>query len=205
MSPEVAARIFEPFFTTRASTGGTGMGLAVVHGLVASMNGLVSVQSSPGMGSTFEILLPVHHATHFGPGGEQARREHGSGRILFIDDERILCELAEEMLEDLGYTPITFTNPLEAIRWFEADPLGVDLVMTDMTMPGMTGDLVAQSLLAVRPDLPLILCTGYSERIEHDSFQMVRVTRLVQKPFDWSAMSQTIRECLQGAIRPQAE
>ncbi|MBK8790911.1 MAG: response regulator [Holophagaceae bacterium] len=205
MSPEVAARIFEPFFTTRASTGGTGMGLAVVHGLVASMNGLVSVQSSPGMGSTFEILLPVHHATHSGPGGEQARREHGSGRILFIDDERILCELAEEMLEDLGYTPITFTNPLEAIRWFEADPLGVDLVMTDMTMPGMTGDLVAQSLLAVRPDLPLILCTGYSERIEHDSFQMVRVTRLVQKPFDWSAMSQTIRECLQGAIRPQAE
>lgn len=196
MPPEVAARVFEPFFTTRAGVGGTGMGLAVVHGVVAALQGHISVESAPGHGSTFEVLLPALSV----PAERSREGENpllqGSGRILFVDDEAMLCELAGEMLRNLGYAPCTFTDPMEAFQVFKRDPWAFDLVVTDMTMPSLTGDRLVEHLRALRPDLPVVLCTGFSERIDEERASQIGVARLVSKPFEWGAMSAVLRDCL---------
>jgi len=199
MAPEVVARIFEPFFTTRPTTGGTGMGLAVVHGLVASMEGAISVESEPGQGTSFEILLPVHAGTGGAESAKPSGLRHGRGRILFVDDERMLCEMAEEMLRNLGYTPAACTDPLEALTLLKEDPGGFDAVVTDMTMPHMTGDSLARHVHAVRPDLPVILCTGFSEFLDEARSRQLGIARMVRKPFAWGDMSRVIEEVLRPA------
>ena len=202
MAPETAARIFEPFFTTRPTTGGTGMGLAVVHGLVASMDGAISVESSPGQGSCFEILLPVHGAAEGAAVEAATGFQPGRGRILFVDDERMLCDMAEEMLRNLGYSPVACTDPLEALSRFQRDPSAFDLAVTDMTMPRMTGDSLARHFHALRPDLPVILCTGFSESLDEDRGRQLGLARVVRKPFAWADMSRILDEVLQSGGRP---
>ncbi|MBI4913506.1 MAG: response regulator [Acidobacteria bacterium] len=201
MPPEVVARIFEPFFTTRPEAGGTGMGLAVVHGLLLSMHGGIEVTSQVGLGSTFDVLLPVHGQPGAGPTPALGDLQRGSGRILFVDDEPILCSLAEQMLGGLGYTVCAFTDPLRALERFRNRPDAFDLVVTDMTMPGMSGDALTTELLRLRPELPVLICSGYSDHLDEERAKALGVARFLAKPFQWVDMSTALRDLLhsQGA------
>jgi PAS domain S-box-containing protein len=199
MTPEVMARIFDPYFTTKEIGRGTGLGLAVVHGIVQSHGGTITCASSPGKGTTFDIYLPEIMSE------EAVVRQHeerplpiGTERILFIDDEPILVELAEEMLSKLGYTVVTKSSSTEALELFQKDPDNYDLVITDMTMPGMTGDRLAQKILEIRHDIPIILCSGYSEHISEEKAKKIGIRKFVMKPLEVKELAKTIRKVLDG-------
>jgi nitrogen-specific signal transduction histidine kinase len=161
MATHVRERIFDPFFTTKPKGKGTGMGLSLVHGIVESYNGVIWVESAPGQGSTFTILIPATAAP-----AEMPRMPRpvviprGSEHILLVDDEESLVEIGRRMLQRLGYRVTAVTASLEALRLFTAHPDRFDLVITDQTMPQMTGDRLALKLLEMRPDLPVFICTG---------------------------------------------
>jgi CheY-like chemotaxis protein len=193
MSREVLARIFEPFYTTRENGEGTGMGLAVVHGIVKRCRGAITVESEPGRGTTFEILLPV--AARIAPAAPAPAPAlvGGTERILFVDDEPLVTRLAGDALGLLGYRVRVCSNGLEALAAFEADPAAVDLVISDMTMPGMTGDVLAGRLKAVRPELPVILCTGYSEKTSAETARAQGIDAFVMKPVLMADLTRLIR------------
>lgn len=199
MTPGVMKRIFEPYFTTKELGRGTGLGLSVIHGIVISHGGAITCESEPGKGATFDIYLPE---TELGKGEATSCSEKGqplpmgSERILFADDEPALADMAEKMLSRLGYTVITITSSLKALEVFEARPDTFDLVVTDMTMPGMTGVVLAQKLLEVRPDIPIILCTGYSEHISEEEAKRIGVREFVMKPFEMAVLAERIRAAL---------
>jgi PAS domain S-box-containing protein len=201
MTPDVAARIFEPYFTTRQDRGGTGMGLSVVHGILKALGGGITVESRPGLGTTFEVLLPIASGLTQAEGARHDQLQQGTGRILFVDDEAVLCEMAQEMLQHMGYEVETRTAPDEALACFQRDPRRFDAVITDLTMPGMSGDLLAARLVALRPDLPVILCTGFEARLDARRASSRGVTRVMMKPFSWAEMSAVLREALQPACR----
>ena len=199
MTPEVKARVFEPFFTTRSDQGGTGMGLAMVHGIVQRMGGTVSVSSAPGKGTTFDVYLPVRPPAEVAGRGVEAEGQAGTERVLFLDDEEAVCRLAERTLGRLGYRVSAFTAPATALAAFEAAPQAFDVAVTDMTMPGLTGDEVARRLKAHRPDLPVVLCTGYSERLSGERGRPAGVDLLVTKPVVGAQLSGVIRAVLARA------
>jgi CheY-like chemotaxis protein len=199
MSPEVMARIFDPYFTTKEIGKGTGLGLAVVHGIVQSHGGTITCTSTPGKGTTFDIYLPEilseevvvrHH--------EEKSLPMGTERILFVDDEPILVELAKKMLSKLGYTVVTRSSSFEALELFQKDPDRYDLVITDMTMPGITGDKLAQKFMEIRHDIPIILCSGYSEYISEDKAKKIGIREFVMKPLEMNELARTIRKVLDG-------
>ncbi|WP_191057903.1 two-component system VirA-like sensor kinase [Geminicoccus harenae] len=165
-------RIFEPFFTTRPSRGGTGLGLATVHGIVADHGGAMNVMSRPGQGTVFEVYLPTGAESDLPlPPADPSRGDipFGTGQVvLLIDDEEMLVSLTEEILAGLGYEPAGFTDPLRALQAFEADPGRFDLVLSDMVMPGMTGDQLADRIARLRPDVPVILMTGYGDLVAQE-------------------------------------
>ena len=195
MTQEVLDRIFEPYFTTKEKGDGTGLGLAVVHGIVTSYGGVISVKSEPARGSVFKIYLPAVEAAT-----PHIRREDklqpGRERILFVDDETALVEIGRDMLEHLGYEVVTFSSSLEALNAFRAQPDLFDLVITDMTMPQMTGERLAQALIEIRPDLPVILCTGYSERIAEQTAGSLGIKAFLFKPLSAHDLSSKVREAL---------
>jgi PAS domain S-box-containing protein len=182
MPPEVKERIFEPFYTTREKGQGTGMGLAVVHGVVTSCHGAITVASEPGKGSTFDLYFPAVDRELRTRKSVAEPLPRGAGRILVVDDEPLVATTVTEMLQSLGYEVRTRTNAVEALAAFEADPAAVDVVITDLTMPGMTGDVLAQRLKIRRPDLPVIMCTGYSERITPEAARTLGIDEFVMKP-----------------------
>ena len=200
MTPEVMARIYDPYFTTKELGRGTGLGLSVVHGIVKSHKGELRCTSSPGKGTTFAIFLP-----EIEPGRQaaQAPAEEpfptGTGRVLFIDDEQTLTALAGKMLGKLGYDVVTKTSSAEALGLFCEDPERFDLVITDMTMPGMTGDRLAQELMQFRHDIPIILCTGYSEHISEERAKAMGIREYILKPLDLKNLAATIRKVLAKA------
>jgi len=191
-------RIFEPYFTTKGQTGGTGMGLAVVHGIVKSHSGIITVYSKPGKGSTFNVFLPrIEHA-------EAAKETEirlgsiptGKENILFIDDEPAILDIGKGMLEHLGYKVEVRTSPIEALAAFTALSDKFDLIISDMTMPKMTGDELAKELMAIRPDIPIILCTGFSEHINEEQAKAIGIRKFVMKPFIMREMAEAIRQVL---------
>jgi PAS domain S-box-containing protein len=196
MTPEVLARVFEPFFTTRANGLGTGLGLAIVHGIVKRAGGAINVASEVGKGTTLEIYLPVAAARTAETGPTPDRPGAGTERILFVDDEVMLGRLAVQALGRSGYQVTTFATGMEALAAFEADPGGVDLVVTDMTMPGMTGDELTRRLRRIRPDLPIVLCTGFSERIDAKAAKAMGIDEFVMKPVLMSELAKVIRGAL---------
>lgn len=196
MPPDILERIYDPFFTTKEQGEGTGMGLAVVHGIVNSYGGVIFASSEPGRGSSFKVFLP---AIESNIEAEKAREEimpRGTERILLIDDERALVELGQQMLSKLGYQVISRTSSLEALELFKKQPERFDLVITDMTMPQMTGDRLAKELMAIRRDIPIILCTGFSHRITEDGVKTMGIKRLLMKPLVSRDLAVAVRNVL---------
>ena len=165
INPDVIDRIFDPYFTTKDVGKGTGLGLSVVHGIVKSHNGSIVLKSKAGKGTTFNIFLPAVLNQRPKEPKDLRMLPTGQERILLVDDEEFMVDLNQQRLERLGYTVTPETDPSEALRLFRSDPDQFDLVITDMTMPKMTGDRLARELLNTRPHMPIILSTGYSDRI----------------------------------------
>jgi PAS domain S-box-containing protein len=196
MTPEATERIFDPFFTTKKVGEGTGMGLSVVHGIIKSHGGTIIVESSPGKGSAFSVFLPAI-ATEVADQANQAQLViTGNERILFVDDEDFQADIGKRMLERLGYRVTTRTKSLEALDLFRQTPDGFDLVITDMTMPDMTGDVLARKLISIRPDIPIIVCTGYSERINPDIVKEIGIKEMALKPVVMKDIAQMIQRVL---------
>lgn len=197
MPPEVLERIFDPYFTTKKKEEGTGLGLAVVHGIVSSHKGHITVDSTPGEGTLFKIYFPVLPVKVFDRKKTLgARLPGGTERVLLIDDEVDIVQVSRQMLERLGYTVTAFSDSRAALADFEADPDGVDLLITDMTMPGLTGDQVVRAVHARRPNLPIIMCTGFSEIITPEKARELGVRRLMMKPLLVGELARTMRELL---------
>ena len=162
MSAEVMDKIFDPFFTTKKLGEGTGLGLSVVHGIVKQHDGYVTVESEPGKGSTFTVYFPKITGGLEADAVSDDTIPTGSERILFVDDEEALVEMGEDILAELGYEVTSRMSSREALALFKSDPSRFDLVITDQTMPDMTGVELAKEILAIRPDMPVIMCTGFS-------------------------------------------
>jgi PAS domain S-box-containing protein len=198
MSPEVLQRIFDPYFTTKEVNEGTGLGLAMVHGIVESYRGAITVYSEPGRGTTLHIYFPqIDH----GGGATDTQKPDPlpmgrNERILFIDDEHALVDTGQQILKNLGYEVTISTSSVEALELFRKEPERFDLVVTDMTMPGMTGDMLAKELGRIRPDIPIILCTGFSEYITEERAKEMGIRELVLKPLMASDLARIIRRAL---------
>jgi CheY-like chemotaxis protein len=200
MDEAVSSRVFEPFFTTKGAGQGTGMGMAVVYGIVKDHGGAITVESSPGEGSTFVVYLPVIHdkAKEEAPTVEPAATG-GHERILFVDDEQSITIIAQQMLTRLGYDVVVVDEPTKALELFKTDPHAFDLVITDQTMPNFTGLALAKKLLALRSDLPIILSTGYSEAVSPERLQKAGITQLLMKPLQRRDWAETIRRVLDAS------
>jgi CheY-like chemotaxis protein len=198
MKPDVMKRVFEPFFTTKGAGQGTGMGLAVVYGLAKSLGGTVTVESEPEKGSAFQVYLPTMIVGEQATPSKENRSLTGRERILFVDDEDMLTTLNAERLKNLGYDVTTATDSREALRIFEAEPDRFDLIITDYTMPHLTGIDLAGRLLKVRGDIPVILCTGYSEVISSETAKDAGVKEFLIKPLTKQEMAGAIRRVLDG-------
>jgi CheY-like chemotaxis protein len=191
--PEHVGRIFEPFFTTRPKGEGTGLGLSVVHGIVKSSGGAITVASEVGRGTTFEILLPVCEANaNVEPEGTLPGQ--GDERVLFVDDELALTEIARQGLARFGYRVSAFNDPIEALAAFRASPSEFDVLVTDMTMPGLTGDVLATEVRRIRPDMAVILVSGHSDRLTAEQAQAAGFDGFVDKPLRPTTLIQIIRK-----------
>jgi len=196
ISSELAKRIFDPFFTTKEKGEGTGMGLAVVHGIVKNHGGTINVYSDQGKGSVFTIFFPAI---------EQRSMQHtrfakaitgGTESILFVDDEVVLVELGVTLLGGLGYKVTGSKSSVEALGLFKKNPDQFDLVITDLAMPQITGDRLAEKLLKIKPGIPIILCTGFSASIDKDRAMAMGIRAFLNKPILRRQLSETIRKVL---------
>lgn len=203
--PEIRERIFDPYFTTKSVGKGSGMGLAIVHGIVKNCGGFVTVASEPGAGTMFCVHLPSVRQEVQTETIEATPVAGGTERILLVDDEHILAEMSRTMLEYLGYQVTALSDSLEALALFRGDPGRFDLVMTDQTMPALTGIDLAQRLLAIRPDLPIILCTGYSSIVSEEKAKALGIKGFVMKPLAIKEISALIRSVLDQCRAPNNE
>lgn len=201
MTPEVLARIFDPFFTTKKVGEGTGLGLSAALGIVTSHRGTITVQSEQSRGSTFSVYLPKLVSVADPAAGSTIPVRGGSERILFVDDETMLAHLAEQMLGNLGYRVTAMTDPVLALGQFRNTPDAFDLVMTDHTMPGMNGEALTRELRRIRPDLPVILCTGYTQGFSEQTAQGLGISAFLVKPLEVAELDQAIRQALNPPLR----
>jgi PAS domain S-box-containing protein len=199
IAPEIMGAIFDPYFTTKGLGEGTGMGLSVVQGIVEKYGGKITVESQLGKGSTFTIFLPVAKASY--PEAPQAAlaemKRHGES-ILFVDDEAAIAKMGGRILERLGYQVTIRTSSIEALNLFSNKPDAFDLVITDMTMPNMTGEHLAKEMMRIRPDIPIILCTGYSKQINKELALEMGIKAFVFKPIVQKDLAQAIRKVLEA-------
>jgi len=189
-------RIFDPYFTTKGVGKGSGMGLSVVHGIVKSHGGCVAVNSEPGKGTVFNVLFPCVEDKPEPEVEISIEIPRGKGKILFVDDEKAIIDIMQPMIERLGYEVSVRTSSIEGLEAFRANPNRFDLVITDFTMPNMTGMELAKALFKLRSDIPVILCTGYSEHINEDKAKRSGIRAFVVKPVVLSEIASTIRKVL---------
>ena len=197
IDPSIIGRIFDPFFTTKKPGEGTGLGLSVVYGIVRDHGGKIAAASIPGQGTTISVILPVIET---GTPAKQAPPEPmptGHERILLVDDEADIVEVVKNMLASLGYRVTARQNSLEILELFRSQPYSFDVVITDMTMPHLRGDELARELLKIRPDIPIILCTGYSEIISEEKAQDIGIRQFIMKPLYMRDMARAIRKVLE--------
>lgn len=190
-------KIFEPYFTTKEQGKGTGLGLATVYGIIKEHDGDIRVYSALGKGTTFNVYLPIVEQT------QESAVDHtnevyptGSERVLIVDDEPSIAKLGRRMLERLGYDVTALNSSIEALEVVQKNPHVFDLVITDMTMPNLTGDKLAKEILAINPDMPIIICTGYSDRLNQDKSYQIGVKAFLMKPVAMKDLSQTVRKVL---------
>ncbi len=196
MDAKLLDRIFEPYFTTRRPGEGTGLGLAVVHGIVASLGGAIIVTSAPGAGAQFRILLPQVKATAKTVSGAHKAQPTGSEHVLLVDDEAAILRLGVATLNSLGYEVTTANSAEEALDLFEQNPERFDFVLTDQTMKGISGLDLAEKLIPIRPDLPVVLCTGRGAMVDRDRADTIGIRTILSKPFDRSTLALTLRRVL---------
>ncbi|MDY6857095.1 MAG: response regulator [Thermodesulfobacteriota bacterium] len=198
MTNEVKDRIFEPFFTTKEDGKGTGMGLSVVHSIVKNYKGTIHVESSSGSGSIFRVFFPIIQMEEHVEKLKEEEIKGGSEKIFIVDDETIQTELMREMLEEFGYTVVTHNDSVEALNLFLNDIRFFNLVIADMTMPKMTGKTLAEEILKNRPDMPIILCSGYSEEITADEAKGIGIREYLMKPIGLKDLAKAVRRVLDG-------
>ena len=196
--PEIRERIFDPFFTTKEVGKGTGLGLSMVYSIVKGCNGSITCDSRMGEGTEFRILLPALEGHAIEENESTALIPHGKEHILLIDDEEILVELGQTMLKRLGYHVTTRGNSLDALTTFQNQPDAFDLIITDQTMPGMTGVDLARRILQIRPQMPIILCTGYSSLVSEDQAKAAGIKGFAYKPLARKEIGELIRTVLDG-------
>lgn len=198
IDPQIIERIFDPYFTTKESGKGTGMGLAIIHGIMQEYGGAITVESNVGMGAVFHVYFPVVNKAIE---DEITRFENlpmGNERILLVDDEELLAALGKDLLERLGYRVTVQLSSHQALTTFQNAPNGFDLVITDQTMPEMTGAELAQCMLQIRPDIPIILCTGYSNLIDEHSAKALGIREFAFKPLSQKLLAKLIRNVLEN-------
>ena len=194
--PSVHKKIFNPYFTTKEKGKGTGLGLAVVQGIIKSHKGAINVESDVGKGATFHVYLPTIQREISMAEVESTVLPMGQERILLVDDEQPLVEIGKQMLERLGYTVAARTSSIEALELFKMQPDRFDLVITDIVMPNMTGDKLAENMLGIRADIPIILCTGYSEKFTRRQASDMGIQSFLMKPLVMRDLANTVRQAL---------
>jgi CheY-like chemotaxis protein len=201
MTPNVLKRAFEPYFTTKEKGVGTGLGLSMVHGITKNCGGAVILESKVGKGTSIYVYLP---RTNSDPALKETEKSKiaqpaptGGERILFIDDEPELVALSRQILERLGYQVVTKTNGIDALKEFREKPNHFDVVVTDMTMPKMTGEKLAQELIRIRPEIPIILCTGFNEQINEQKAKAIGIIAFLMKPLTVNQLAKTVRTVLE--------
>jgi two-component system cell cycle sensor histidine kinase/response regulator CckA len=202
MEKEVIERIFEPFFTTKKVNEGTGLGLSVVHGIIKSHDGAITVSSEPGKGTTFDIFLPrVENGAFEKPQSlEQAGREKKV--ILLVDDEEMMVDVTGQILARLGYAVVAKTSSLDALEVFQEKPDEFDLVITDQVMPNLTGMQLAQKLISIRSDIPVILCSGFPESVCLEDVESIGIKKFIMKPIGKETIAKIVRAVLDGSPMP---
>jgi PAS domain S-box-containing protein len=199
IAPEIVGSIFDPYFTTKDPGEGTGMGLAMAHGIVERYGGMITVDSQLGIGATFTIYLPATRKRVALDADLSEQLPKGSERILLVDDELSIAKMGGRILERLGYLVTTRTSSIEALELFRVKPDAFDLVFTDMAMPNLTGDKFAIELMKIRPDIPIILCTGYSKKISDEIALEIGIKAFAYKPMVKADLAKTIRRVLDDA------
>jgi CheY-like chemotaxis protein len=200
MDAQTVKMVFDPYFSTKDKSKGSGLGLSIVHGIVSTCKGAVRVESQPGQGTTFQVLFPAAAVSQPGLQDlQEDKRIWGRGEcFLFIDDEPMLANLGRKRLENLGYKVVAETNPIAALRRFREQPDAFSLVITDMTMPQMTGEKLAKELVAIRPDIPIIICTGYNHRIDEKTAKTIGVKAFLTKPIAIDLLAEVVNRALKG-------
>ena len=195
--PEILDRIFDPFFTTKPEGEGTGMGLSTIHGIVNSYKGDISVYSKPGSGTVAHVFLPaIKRVARTHPETDITLLPIGAERVLFVDDESMLVEIGERMLTRLGYRVTGLTSSVDALKLFGEKPHNFDLVVTDLTMPNITGDKLAKELLSLRADIPIILVTGFSEEMKEKEMKRTGIKKVILKPLITRDIACAVRDVL---------
>lgn len=193
---EIQKKVFDPYFTTKETGKGTGMGLSIVHGIVKSYGGFISLHSTPEEGTTFKVYIPSVEKKKQEEHKDDEPIPEGREQILFIDDEKLLVEMGRKMLERLGYHVTASSNSLEALEIFKKKPGHFDLVITDQTMPAMTGADLAKEMIEIRPDIPIILCTGYSTTMSEEKAKYIGIKEFALKPLSKKSIAKLIRKVL---------
>jgi PAS domain S-box-containing protein len=198
MDEKTMQSIFEPYFTTKEVGEGTGLGLAVVHGIIKRHGGEIIVSSELGHGSVFAVYLPVARIEVESTRSESVSLPRGTERVLWVDDEEMLADVGFKLLTMLGYSVTAITRAPQALEVFQADPAAFDIVFTDFTMPGLTGLELADEMHRIRPDIPVILCTGFSEKISEGAVRKKGIIGPVMKPLDKKKVATLVRSVLDG-------
>lgn len=201
IKPENMERIFEPFFTTKSRGEGTGLGLSTVYGIVNNMGGVITVESEPDVGTTFKVFFPEHRGetskTGFSTNSDLIK---GKGRILVVDDEEPIVNWCRQFLIALGYEVVGNTSSKVALNLFKEDPDYFDLVLTDMAMPEMSGTELSKQLIALRPDIPIVLCTGFTKELSPEQLKEHGIISVIMKPMVASEFAESINNALKGIV-----